>query len=504
MKEIKELIQYGLDKHLIEEDDVTYCINQLLDVLGEQEYIPYEGDVAHYEEPQEILDRMLAYLINKNRLDDGSVFKDLMDTRIMNVITPRPSMVRKAFQEAYKESPLAATTYYYNFSKATNYVRTKRIQKDRHWTCDTAYGKMDITINLSKPEKDPKAIAMAGSLPSSSYPSCLLCKENEGYAGTLKHPARNNHRIIPLTLNNTTYHLQYSPYSYYNEHCIVFHDQHVPMKITKKTFASLLDFVDFLPHYFIGSNTDIPIVGGSILSHDHFQGGNYIFAMEEAPILQTFHIAGYEDLQVGIVKWPLSVIRVSGSDQHKLSDFADYVLQTWIQYNDCDRDIVSHTDTIRHNAITPIVRKRNGMYEMDLVLRNNRTNEQYPDGIFHPHAHLHHIKKENIGLIEVMGLAVLPQRLVDEMELMKSYLLQDGDKQLPEDLEKHIVWLHELIEKHPDLNEQNVDTILEDEIGQVFTQVLEDAGVFKQTSDGLQGFQQFMEYLSKSNTQVVL
>lgn len=497
MKEIKELLQYALDTHLIEEADVSYCTNRILDVLGMDAYNDDGSIPAHYDEPQGILDRMMDQLVERGKLEDGSVFRDLMDSRIMDAVTPWPSVVRKAFHEAYNKSPKEATDYYYAFSKATNYVRTQRIAKDRHWKCNTVYGDLDITINLSKPEKDPKAIAMAASQPSSNYPSCLLCKENEGYAGTLQHPARNNHRIIPITLHDTKYNLQYSPYAYYNEHCIIFHDAHTPMHITKDSFACLLDFVDVFPHYFIGSNTDIPIVGGSILSHDHFQGGHYTFAMEKANMIKTFNIQGFEGVEAGIVNWPLSVLRARSTSKANLCSFGEHVLKQWIAYQNESCDIIASTNGERHNAITPIVRKNGEYYEFDFVLRNNHTSEQYPDGIFHPHAHLHHIKKENIGLIEVLGLAILPKRLIEEMELMKPCLINRDFETSDETMQKHIPWLREIVNKYDMINEDNVETILEEEIGLVFCEVLENAGVFKQDASGLAGFENFIQTLHK-------
>ena len=388
-----------------------------------------------------------------------------------------------------------ATAYYYKFSQDTNYIRRDRIARDRKWTVDTQYGTLDITINLSKPEKDPKAIAAAGAAKSSSYPKCQLCMENEGYAGRVNHPARENHRIIPITVQGKKWGFQYSPYVYYNEHCIVFNGEHIPMKIDRSAFAKLFDFIKLFPHYFLGSNADLPIVGGSILSHDHFQGGHYTFAMAKAPVIENFTVAGYEDVEAGIVKWPLSVIRLRGKDTERIIDLADHILGKWRSYTDEDAFIFAETDGTPHNTITPIARMKDGLYELDLTLRNNITTEEHPLGVYHPHAKLHHIKKENIGLIEVMGLAVLPARLKGEMELLKEYILEGKDIRSNEQIEKHADWVEEFLPSYTDVNAENIEHILEQEVGKVFCQVLEDAGVYKCTEEGLKAFRRFIEVL---------
>ena len=413
----------------------------------------------------------------------------------MNCLTPRPSQVQQTFWEKYQSSPEAATDYFYKLSQDSDYIRRYRVCKDQKWKADSEYGQMDITINLSKPEKDPKAIAAARNAKASSYPKCLLCMENEGYAGRLNHPARENHRIIPITIAGSRWGFQYSPYVYYNEHCIVLNGEHVPMKIERATFAKLFDFVRQFPHYFVGSNADLPIVGGSILSHDHFQGGNYTFAMAEAPVELPVTIPGYEDVEAGIVKWPLSVLRIRHRDSDRLIDLADHILQAWRGYTDEDAFIFAETDGEPHNTITPIARKKGELYELDLTLRNNITTEEHPLGVYHPHAALHHIKKENIGLIEVMGLAVLPSRLKDEMSLLRIFLLAGKDPASDETLVKHADWVREFLPKYERITEDNVDHILQQEIGAVFVKVLEDAGVYKCTKEGRDAFLKFVKTL---------
>ena len=384
-------------------------------------------------------------------------------------------------------------------SQDSDYIRRYRVKKDKKWTVDTQYGTLDITINLSKPEKDPKAIAAAKNAKQSAYPKCLLCVENEGYAGRVNHPARENHRIIPLTMNGSKWGFQYSPYVYYNEHCIVFNGQHTPMKIERATFVKLFDFVKTFPHYFLGSNADLPIVGGSILSHDHFQGGHYTFAMEKAPIVETFTVKGFEDVEAGIVKWPLSVIRLSCKDEKRIIDLADHILGCWRNYTDEDAFIFAETDGEKHNTITPIARKRGDRFELDLALRNNITTEEHPLGVYHPHAKLHHIKKENIGLIEVMGLAVLPSRLKGELEALADAIVNGKDIRADEALEKHADWVDEFCaaykEKGITIDASNVEEILQREVGKVFCQVLEDAGVFKCNEEGLKEFRRFISIL---------
>ena len=413
----------------------------------------------------------------------------------MNCLVPRPAQVQEKFWKEYEKSPQDATAYYYKLSQDTNYIRRDRIKRDRKWTVDTQYGTLDITINLSKPEKDPKAIAAAGAAKSSSYPKCQLCMENEGYAGRVNHPARENHRIIPITIQGKKWGFQYSPYVYYNEHCIVFNGEHIPMKIDRNAFAKLFDFIKLFPHYFLGSNADLPIVGGSILSHDHFQGGHYTFAMAKAPIIEHFTVAGYEDVEAGIVKWPLSVIRLRGKDTERIIDFADHILGKWRAYTDEDAFIYAETDGTPHNTITPIARMKDGLYELDLTLRNNITTEEHPLGVYHPHAKLHHIKKENIGLIEVMGLAVLPARLKGEMELLKEYILEGKDIRSNDQIAKHADWVDEFLPTYSDVNAENIEHILEQEVGKVFCQVLEDAGVYKCTDEGLEAFRRFISVL---------
>ena len=413
----------------------------------------------------------------------------------MGCITPMPSQVQENFKKHYEISPKDATDFYYNFSCNTNYIRLDRIAKDLKWKVNSDYGELDITINLSKPEKDPKAIAAAKNVKSSDYPKCFLCKENEGYAGHVNHPARENHRIIPLTLNGAPWYLQYSPYVYYNEHCIVFNGEHVPMKIDKSTFVKLFDFVKMFPHYFIGSNADLPIVGGSILSHDHFQGGNYTFAMAKASSLYSFNVEGYPNVSCDILKWPLSVIRLTSDSTEDIIDLAEHILNKWRSYTDSDAYIFAKTDNGLHNTITPIARFRNGKYELDLTLRNNITTKEHPLGLYHPHEELHHIKKENIGLIEVMGLAVLPSRLKEEMNLLANYIINKKDISSNSHIAKHEKWVKDILTHRNDITCDNIFSVLQDEIGKVFIKVLEDAGVYKCTPDGLTSFKKFISTL---------
>ena len=413
----------------------------------------------------------------------------------MNCLVPRPAQVIGTFKELYKESPVKATDYYYKLSQDTNYIRRYRIKKDIRWKVPSPYGDIDISINLSKPEKDPKAIAAAKLAKQSGYPKCLLCRQNEGYAGRVNHPARQNHRIIPITVNGTQWGFQYSPYVYYNEHCIVFNGEHIPMKIEKATFVKLFDFIKLFPHYFLGSNADLPIVGGSILSHDHYQGGNYQFAMAKAPIEKHVEIPGYEDVEAGIVKWPLSVLRIRCKDEKRLIDLADHVLTAWRGYTDADANIFAETDGEPHNTITPIARKVGDMFELDLALRNNLTTDEYPLGVYHPHAEKHNIKKENIGLIEVMGLAILPARLKTELQDLADYIIEKKDIRSSEALEKHADWVESFLPKHPELNKDNVMDILKEEVGHVFVGVLEDAGVYKCTPEGREAFMRFIATL---------
>ena len=502
---ILELTEYGLVTGLITEDDKIYTTNRLLELfeLDELEDSVRESFAARPAMTQEraeevlpgILDEMMEYAYEKGIMKENSiVYKDLFDTKIMGLLVPRPSEVRARFKDLYEHtSAQAATDYFYKLSCDSNYIRRQRIKKDRKWTTDTEFGTLDITINLSKPEKDPKAIAAAKNAKQSAYPKCQLCKENEGYAGRVNHPARQNHRIIPVTINHSDWYFQYSPYVYYNEHCIVFNAKHTPMKIERATFAKLLDFVTQFPHYFVGSNADLPIVGGSILSHDHFQGGHYTFAMAKAPIEKTLTFKGFEDVKAGIVKWPMSVIRISSADKDRLIELADRILKAWRGYTDEDAFIFAETDGEPHNTITPIARKRGEDYELDLVLRNNITTEEHPLGVYHPHARLHHIKKENIGLIEVMGLAVLPARLKDEMAALSKAILEKKDIRADEMLAKHADWVEEFLPKYDHIDETNIMDILHEEIGLVFNEVLKDAGVYKCTEEGRKAFMRFID-----------
>ena len=487
---IKKLVTYGMETGLISEEEKIYSTNLILDVLKLDDY---EEPEENYEkvELEPVLKELLDYAVEKGLIEDSVVYRDLFDTRLMNCLMPRPSQVIKAFKEKYAVSPKEATDYYYKLSRDSDYIRRYRVSKDMKWVTKTEYGDIDITINLSKPEKDPKAIAAAKLAKQSGYPKCQLCRENEGYAGRTNHPARENHRIIPITINGGQWGFQYSPYVYYNEHCIVFNGQHVPMKVERATFVKLFDFIKLFPHYFIGSNADLPIVGGSILSHDHFQGGNYEFAMAKAPVEREFTVKGYEDVKAGIVKWPLSVIRLSCTDEKRIIDLADHILKAWRGYTDEEAYVFAETDGEPHNTITPIARKRGDMYELDLALRNNITTPECPLGLYHPHNELHHIKKENIGLIEVMGLAVLPSRLKEEMEILSDYIVDGKDIRSNEKIEKHADWVDEFRPKYPVINAGNVDAVLKEEIGIVFKKVLEDAGVFKRDVKGQAAFDRF-------------
>ncbi|MGK0465992.1 UDP-glucose--hexose-1-phosphate uridylyltransferase [Clostridium sp.] len=497
--EIDRLIKYGIKKEIIQESDIIYSRNLILRVLKLDDYTESILQEENLDSPNIILDRVLNWSFESGILEnDSSVYRDLLDTEIMNCIIPRPSEIINKFVELYSENPKKATDYYYELSKSSNYIRMDRVSKNQVWKSETDYGDIDITINLSKPEKDPKAIAAAKNIVASSYPKCLLCKENEGYYGRVNYPARQSHRIIPISLRGEEWFLQYSPYVYYNEHSIIFKGAHVPMKISKKTFERVLEFVDKFPHYFSGSNADLPIVGGSILSHEHFQGGNYEFAMAKAPVEETFKIKGYENEDLGIVKWPMSVIRLRGDNRGRLSSIAEVILNKWKKYSDEVVDIIAYTDDVPHNTITPIARKRDGHFEIDLVLRNNRLSEKHPDGIFHPHSELHHIKKENIGLIEVMGLAVLPPRLKSELEKLAYYLVnRENEQELykEEGLKKHLAWYLEILNKYDDITENNVMDILKREVGLKFTVVLEHAGVFKRDENGKNAFIRFIDSL---------
>ncbi len=486
------LVDYALEHGLIQEGDELWAYNRLLETLGLDEA---QGEPVTAELP-EILEALTDDAVRRGLVDDNITARDLFDTKLMGAILPPPHEVRAVFRALYAHSPEAATDWYYQFSCDSNYIRRDRIKKDRKWVYPCEYGDLDITINLSKPEKDPRAIAAARLAPQSGYPKCQLCAENEGYAGRMNHPARQNHRIIPLEINGSPWYWQYSPYVYYNEHCIVFNAQHVPMKIERATFRKLLDFVRQFPHYFVGSNADLPIVGGSILSHDHFQGGHYEFAMAKAPVEETFTVRGFEDVQTGIVKWPMSVLRLTCADPDRLTELADKVLGAWRAYSDEACFVYASTDGEPHNTITPIARRRGDAYELDLVLRNNITTEEHPLGVFHPHANLHHIKKENIGLIEVMGLAVLPARLKEEMGLLKEAILEKRDLRSDQRLAAHAPWAEDFLAERGEISPDQIDAVLKEEIGKVFLQVLCDAGVYKRDEAGKEGFRRFLNSLN--------
>ncbi len=491
---IKKLVEYGIQTGLTPECERVYTTNLLLEVMKEDNYEDVEIDAENII-LEDVLKGLLDEAVARGIIEDSIVYRDLFDTKLMNCLMPRPAQVQRAFDEAYAVSPEAATDYYYKLSQDSDYIRRYRVAKDMKWKTASPYGEIDITVNLSKPEKDPKAIAAAKLAKASSYPKCLLCVENEGYAGRVNHPARENHRIMPITVNDSKWGFQYSPYVYYNEHCIVFNGQHVPMKIEKATFIKLFDFVKLFPHYFLGSNADLPIVGGSILSHDHFQGGHYTFAMAKAPIENEVTIPGYEDVEAGIVKWPLSVLRIRHKDSDRLVELADHVLQNWRGYTDEAAFIFAETDGEPHNTITPIARKVGDMFELDLALRNNITTEEHPLGVYHPHAQYHNIKKENIGLIEVMGLAVLPSRLKEELEILAEYIADGKDIKSCEKIEKHADWVASFLPKYVSITKENVMDILKEEVGIVFTGVLEDAGVFKCTEEGRAAFLRFIATL---------
>lgn len=517
---IAKLVRYGIKTGLIENEDAMYARNAVLEVLCLEEYeevdleeqqpmhvctetacyqVAPEDDEYLGTELEEILKELLDYACEKGLCQDSVVYRDLLDTRIMSCLVPRPSEVIARFRGLYADSAEAATDYYYKLSRDTDYIRRYRVRKDQKWTVDTEYGTLDITINLSKPEKDPKAIAAAKMAKQSGYPKCLLCRENEGYAGRVNHPARQNHRIIPVRILGQEWGFQYSPYVYYNEHCILFNGEHIPMKIDRAAFAKLFDFVRQYPHYFIGSNADLPIVGGSILSHEHFQGGHYTFAMAKAPVEEEILFDGYQDVRAGIVKWPMSVIRLRGENTERIVELADRILSAWRSYTDEAAFIFASTKNPQtgeeepHNTITPIARMADGVYEMDLVLRNNITTEEHPLGVYHPHAELHHIKKENIGLIEVMGLAVLPARLKDELEQLEEAILEGRDIRGDGQLEKHADWVDGLRARHTDMNRENITDILHEEIGMIFAKVLEHAGVYGRDAGGREAFLRFIK-----------
>ena len=490
-KSIKKLVCYGLEKGLFSERDRIYVTNRILEILNLDEY---DCDEEFTEvNLEETLKELLDFAVEKGLIEDSIVHRDLFDTKLMGAMMPRPSEVTDRFNELYKDSPKSATDYFYKLSCDSDYIRRYRVEKDIKWVTDTEYGGLDITINLSKPEKDPKAIAAAKNAPQAGYPKCMLCRECEGYAGRLNYPARQNHRVIPVKINNSDWCFQYSPYVYYNEHCIVFNAKHTPMAINRDTFKKLLDFVKQFPHYFVGSNADLPIVGGSILSHDHFQGGNYTFAMAKAEVKYPLTFEGFNDVEAGILKWPMSVIRLSCPDSDRLIELADKILKAWRGYTDESAFIFAETDGEPHNTITPIARKKGESFELDLVLRNNITTKEHPLGVYHPHKELHHIKKENIGLIEVMGLAVLPARLKNEMALLENAIIENKDIKNDEVLSKHYDWAEEIKSKYGNITKENIDKIIKDEIGLVFAKVLEHAGVYKRTPEGILAFKKFAE-----------
>ena len=491
---IDSLVSYAMNNGLAQPEDHQVLVNRLLEVLRKDDYIP--SDEPQTEDLEEILAGMLDYACENGLCEDNITARDLFDTKIMGLLTPMPREVIHTFREKYACSPEAATDWYYKLSCDTDYIRRYRIAKDMRWKYGSDYGDIDITINLSKPEKDPKAIAAAKNAPQSSYPKCQLCRENEGYAGRMNHPARQNHRAMPITIDGKEWFMQYSPYVYYNEHCIVFNGEHTPMKIDKAAFRKLLDFVTDFPHYFVGSNADLPIVGGSILSHEHFQGGRYTFAMETAPVEEKLVFAGFADVQAGIVKWPMSVIRLTGSDPDRITELADKILNVWRGYSDESVGIVAFSDGEPHNTITPIARRREEAYELDLVLRCNITSQEHPLGVFHPHAEKHHIKKENIGLIEVMGLAVLPSRLKKELADLEQAILIGRDIRRDEVLSKHADWVDMLKSRYAFTKENAMDILLE-ETGRVFAEVLEDAGVYKNTPEGKAAFLRFADAVNK-------
>lgn len=495
---ISALAQYAVDRGLIEENERIYSINMLLDVLKLDEYNPCDDEdkvIALSSDLEAILQFIDDYAYDRGLIEENSVvYRDLFDTRVMNCFVRRPSEVIRIFNEKYAVSPKEATDFYYEYSKNSDYIRTYRIAKDIKWVYESEYGDIDITINMSKPEKDPKAIAAARNAKQSSYPKCLLCVENEGYAGRINHPARENHRIIPIKILGKEWGFQYSPYVYYNEHCIVLNREHTPMTINREVFEKLFDFIKQFPHYVIATNADLPIVGGSILSHEHFQGGNYSFAMSRAVIEKEVVFKGFEDVEAGILKWPMSVIRIRSTSQERLVDLADKILGAWREYTDEEAFIFAKTNGEPHNTITPAARFANGKYELDLALRNNITTEERPLGVYHPRNEYHHIKKENIGGIEVMGLAILPSRIKSEMELLARCIIEGKDIRSFDELLKHADWAEEFIPKYEGkINEENVDEILKAEIGKVFVKVLEDAGVFKRDKKGREYFMKFIE-----------
>ena len=501
-KIIQTLLKYGVKNNLIGKYDEIVSRNEILHILKLDDWEDREVKESEIPEyPTELLEKICDYAVEKNIIEDTVTYRDLFDTEIMGTMTPKATQIIEKFERLRNESVEKATEFYYDFAKKSNYIRTDRIAKNMHWFSKTEYGDMEITVNLSKPEKDPRDIAKQRLMPQSSYPKCLLCYENVGYYGRLNHPARENHRVIPFELTNEEWFMQYSPYVYYNEHAIVFAREHRPMKITKEAFDRLTAFVGKLPHYFLGSNADLPIVGGSILSHDHYQGGHHEFPMAKAKIEKEIQFKGYKNIKAGIVKWPMSVIRISGKDRLELVDLADKILKCWREYSDSSLGILAYSEDTPHNTVTPIARKRGGNFELDLVLRNNRTSDEHPLGIFHPHQDVHNIKKENIGLIEVMGLAVLPGRLKEELEILGKYLTQDNWEESiknDEKVVKHIDWVKNIMKKHENITVQNVKDILQSEVGITFSRVLEDAGVYKRDEKGQAGLLRFVEHVNNN------
>ena len=487
---VKSLVKYGLDKELFSEEDIIYVTNSILGALKLDSFEDCEA--VEGAELEDILKVLLDDATERGVIDGSITERDLLDTAVMGTMVPFPRDVINKFWILYMSGPKKATDWYYDFSQNTDYIRRYRIKRDMKWQTETEYGPIDITINLSKPEKDPKAIAAAKNAPQSGYPKCQLCAENEGYAGRLNHPARQNHRVIPINIADSAWYFQYSPYVYYNEHCIAFNGEHIPMKIDKSAFRKMFDFIKIFPHYFIGSNADLPIVGGSILAHDHFQGGNYTFAMAKSPIEKEIKFEGFDDVKAGIVKWPMSVIRISADNSDRLIELADFILGKWRGYTDEEAFVFAETDGEPHNTITPIARMKDGKYELDLVLRNNITTEERPLGLYHPNPSLHHIKKENIGLIEVMGLAVLPSRLKAELTALETAIIMGKNLREDELTAKHADWAEEFLKKYDDVNITNVDEIVKKEVGLVFLEVLKDAGVYKRSEDGMKAFMRFI------------
>lgn len=497
------LVEYGIETGLIAEEDRAYTINRYLELFKLDEIPEDETDLSSVNVSTEnlhvVLDKIVDKALEMGLMEGDTItYRDLFDTKVMGVLTPRPSEVIREFNLLAKKDIKSATDYFYRLAKVSNYIRTDRVSKDKKWKVSSQYGDIDITINLSKPEKDPKAIAAAKTMKQTGYPKCQLCVENEGYSGRTNHPARQNLRIIPISINNEKFGLQYSPYVYYNEHCIVLNTEHTPMKVNKACFAKLLDFVEQFPHYFLGSNADLPIVGGSILTHDHFQGGCYEFAMAKAGIETKISFNGYDDVDAGIVKWPMSVIRLNSEKKDRLIELADKILSAWRGYSDESVMILANTNGEDHNTITPIARMRDGRFELDLVLRNNLTTDEHPLGVYHPHAELHHIKKENIGLIEVMGLAVLPSRLKNELEEVKNCLLAGMPVSEFEGISAHGEWADMLVEKYKTFSKETIDRIIDEEVGKVFVQVLEHAGVYKRTAEGKDAFIRFISYVNNN------